>query len=464
MRQTNSVHIQLFSALLLNLLFLTGCNIGSDSDYAGAADSEPLSSGLQSLNSGDSQRDFYLLLPDDHAKSIVVQAQPEASDNNPTSTTTSWPLLIAFHGTGGSYQSWVGDNANDLAEVVGDEAIMVFPDALPDGAGVRQWNFLTDDAPDLIFFEDLLMHLEERGVRYDPAKVFVTGHSSGGGFVHDLGCRYGDIIRGIAPSAGARLSGACVGGVGVLMSQGINDLLVPVQVARGTRDFWTKYNALDSNLSIAGVVPPCIDHSLLAPGAYDYPVVWCEHTEGTKNDFSGHAWGSFTSEALWQFFSTLSDIEPASIEPLGGGNAAVVGDADTTLTFALTFPDEMDVPFVGAITMYPADYINNPSCAIPSVILNFKDWVPGLVVPGSTVTYIDVPLDFEATPFNVPVSFPSEWTLQMVIYVEGGGNLLPAIGKDLRAITTISFQDKNTPITLPNPLQAEIVQVDVCAP
>lgn len=407
--------------------------------------SPPVYQGLQTMTSGADERAYYLQLPADYDVSAGTK-----------------PLLLAFHGTGGTYERWVGDNAYDLADVVGDDAILVFPNALPDGAGVNQWNFLTDDSYDFFFFEDLLAELDARGLEYDKSKIFATGHSSGGGFSHELGCKYGDVLRGIAPSAGARLSGACTGGVGVLMSQGENDALVPLAVAEGTRDFWLKYNGLDTLVSAPGAVAPCIDYQpALVPR--DYPVVWCQHSEGSPDDFSGHAWGSFTSEAVWQFFSTLSDLAPSTDVPPGGGNDAVLGEAETTISFTLNWPEEMDTPLLGAVILYPENYINEPTCAIPSVILNFREWVPGIVTPGSTVTYTDVALDFEATPFNEVVTFPSVWTMQIVVYVEGGGSLLPAVNKDIRAILQVELTDRDTPLVIAEPLDAEVVTVDVCA-
>jgi predicted esterase len=403
----------------------------------------PIYGGLQQLESGGAERSYYIKLPADYGSTYQVSAEVVA---------TRKPLLIAFHGTGGSYQRWVGPNAYDLADVVGEEAIMVFPNALPDANGSPQWSY----AVDFGFFEDLLADLDARGVEYDPNRVFVTGHSSGGGFAHEIGCRYGDIVRAIAPSAGALISGSCVGSVAVLMSQGVNDSLVDVNIARATRDFWAKYNSRNPAASVAGSIAPCVIQNTIAPGSADYPVVWCEHGEGSLSDFSGHAWATFTSQAVWDFFSGLSAVEPSFAEPPGGGNAAVLADTDTTMTFTLRYPPDIARVISGAITLYPESYLENPTFAIPSVFLN-TDWSPGIVAPGDTVTYVDVPITFFVF-FGDPVIFPSTWTLQISTYVEGGTSPVPTDCLDHKVLMPITFIDKTTAVVIPGVLNVEPVQ------
>ncbi len=401
----------------------------------------PIFTGLQTLQSQGQERSYYVQLPEDYGR--VPQTAPEFPVVAAQTADTRKPLLIAFHGTGGSFERWVGPNAYDLVDVVGDDAIMVFPNALPDANGSPQWSY----AVDFDFFEDLMADLDARGVEYNPNKIFITGHSSGGGFAHEIGCRYGDIVRAIAPSAGALISGTCVGGVAVLMSQGVNDSLVDVNIARATRDFWAKYNSRDPATSSAGTVAPCVVQDTVAPGSADYPVVWCEHTEGSLSDFSGHAWSSFASEAIWDFFSGLPELAPSVAEPPGGGNAAVLADTDTTMTFTLRYPPDINRVISGAISLYPENFINEPSFAIPSVFLN-PNWSPGIVAPGDTITYVDVPITFFVF-FGDPVTFPSTWTLQISTYVEGGTSPVPTDCVDHKVLVPITFQDKTTAVVIP---------------
>ena len=237
-------------------------------------------SGLQTISSAGLQRSYYLDLPSDY--------DPDAAPR---------PLIIGYHGTGGSHQAWFDDYR--LREVVGDGAILVYPDALPNAANINQWDF----ANDFQMFEDLLERLPAQ-LNFDASRIFITGHSSGGGFAHELGCRYGDRIRGIAPVAGSLTATSCIGAVAVLQIQGQYDPLVPIGVAQLGHRFWTLYNGFSLGTSNPGVAPECVEH---APGPSDYPVQWCLHQEGQGAGNAAHAWPSFANAAVWDFLRGLSD-------------------------------------------------------------------------------------------------------------------------------------------------------------
>jgi polyhydroxybutyrate depolymerase len=389
---------------------------------------EPLASGLQTMQSGGEERQYYLQLPADY-------------ESDP-----SKPLIIGLHGTGSSYLRWVGDNpAHDLAAEVGDGAIMVFPNALPDANGSPQWSFEYD----FDFFLDLVSELELRGLKYNKNKLFVTGHSSGAGMTHEIGCRYGDIVRGIAPSAGSLLSTQCIGSTAVLMSQGTNDQLVLVSIASIARRYWSLYNGWEADQTVPGEISPCVDHSLLGSANTAYPVYWCEHGEGSLDDYSGHAWASFTSEAIWAFFSSLPEVEPTIEAPLNGGSERAQIPSDTTITFTLRYPADINRPLDGAISLFPADYINNPTFSIPSVFLSSLFQV-GQPAPGDAVTY-QVPIKFFV--FSGPaVDFPSTWTLQFSVYVEGGTRPTPTAGVDHQALVLWTFDEENDPAGANEPI------------
>ncbi|GAI25215.1 unnamed protein product, partial [marine sediment metagenome] len=95
------------------------------------------------------ERAYYLKLPEDY-------------DNN-----TLYPLVFAFHGMTRDYKDFSRGVVYDLKSVVGDEAILVYPNALPDHSGVTMWNVTTD----LDFFDDLYRELESN-FYFDNRKVF----------------------------------------------------------------------------------------------------------------------------------------------------------------------------------------------------------------------------------------------------------------------------------------------------
>ena len=390
------------------------------------------SSGLKTMSSEGVQREFYLQLPSDYLP-------PEGSQ---TPSTAPKPLLVGFHGTGGSYESWFTSGSTaSLVDVVGDDAIMVFPSALPQQDGINQWSFDYD----FEFFADLIAFLDSQGLRYDRNRLFVTGHSSGGGFSHETACRFGDIVRGAAPSAGSLITRECVGAVAIIQVQGEFDSLVPVGIAEAGHNYWVLYNGWDSELATEGVHPTCIDHSLLPLGSADYPVQWCVHQEGSLDDFSGHRWASFTSQAIWDFFSGLPEVEPGFDPPPGGGTERVLAATDTTLTFTLRYPDDIGPVTRGSITLYPPDTVF-PVFAAPAVFLNTA-FAPGAVAPGSEVTYTNVPITFQVFGQN-ELTFPADYFLQISIYVEGGGFPIPVPGIDHNLQYPISFIDRTTPVVI----------------
>lgn len=390
----------------------------------------PLATGLQTMQSDSEEREYFLQLPEDY----------ETSDPK--------PLLIALHGTGGSYLRWTESQVGyDIIDYVENDAVMVFPNALPDANGSRQWSFDYD----FNFFLDLLTELELRGLKFDPNRIFVTGHSSGAGLTHEIGCRYGDIVRGIAPSAGALISTECVGSVAVLMSQGVNDALVNVDIARGSRRFWALYNGWEEDVTTPGEIAPCADHSTVGAANTPYPVYWCEHTEGSLDDFSGHRWASFTGEAVWSFFSSLPLAAPTTDAPAGGGNERAAIPSDSTITFTLKYPDNINTPLDGAITLYPEGYADNPVFAIPSVFLN-PVFAVGTPAPGDTVTYENVPISFFVFGGG-SVPFPSTWTLSISVYVEGGTRPTPTAGVDHQVQFDWTFTGQNDPVVIPGELE-----------
>ena len=184
------------SLIILLAGLLAGCNdesIATCNQDEWCVKTPPATEGLNAITSAGQDREFYVQLPADYESSMDPK-----------------PLLFAYHGTGGNYNLWL-DGTYDLADAVGDGAIMVFVQATADHSGVNQWNYDFD----LQYFEDVLASMRV-GFEFDPNRIFVTGHSSGGGMAHDIGCNFGNVVRGIAPHAAILKSFTCTGSVAVL--------------------------------------------------------------------------------------------------------------------------------------------------------------------------------------------------------------------------------------------------------
>jgi polyhydroxybutyrate depolymerase len=391
----------------------------------------PLTSGLKTMMSGGKLRQYYLKVPLDYSPSGVAK-----------------PLIVTYHGTGGSYLNWLGGNNyyRDFAGYVGDNAIMVFPQALPNGNGVNQWDYKYD----LQYFRDIAAELKTF-VNYNSNKLFVVGHSSGGGIAHEIGCQSGDLVRATAPVAGALVASTCVGSAAVIQIQGTNDTLSPVGLAAAAKEFWVKYNGLDSNSSVPWTVEPCIDYSL--GSGTEYPVVWCEHDEGDGDGYQSHRWPTFANEAVWSFFAGLPDTVEGTNEPLGGGNAAVSGSYDTTISFTLSIPQGIGNITQGSVSAYSSGLIF-PIRTAPIAFLN-NSFALGAIGPGSVQSYT-IPVKYQA--FGGKFKFPGTYSLLISVYVDDGGYPIPATGKDHVVIIPITLTTKNTPIVIPGVLNVIPVQ------
>lgn len=310
---------------------------------------------------------------------------------------------------------------------------MVFPDALDDGGGITRW----DKRHDYLFFEDLLVKLDQ-SIVYDKNHLFIAGHSNGAVMANELGCLYGDLVRGIAPVAGAIGPQDCIGGVAVMLIQGENDHFMPsLGIAEMTRDFWVLYNGFNKNVFIEGAQPFCENYALAIT---DFPVQWCLHP-------GGHEWADFVSPTIWEFFTGLPDASPSMDAPPGGGNERVQVAIDTTMSFTLRFPEGIGPIVGGSAALHPAGF-GDMSNGIPLAFLN-SGWDPGNVGPGDEQMY-QIPIKYLA--FDGSLDLPNTFTVQIVIYVEGGGFPIPAAGIDHQAFVEVEIIDTSTPLIIDTPL------------
>ncbi|MGI9308897.1 MAG: alpha/beta hydrolase family esterase [Gammaproteobacteria bacterium] len=418
-----------FFLLVMATLLLASCH-DSDSDD-GHGGEEPLATGLQTIQSGEDEREFYLQIPEE-ANGDIARIQASAE--------THPPLLFTYHGYTGSWENWLGPNRfYDLADVVGNEAIIVSPNGLPNAAGQRVWG----GAKDRVFFLDMLAELDRRGLQYDANRVFVVGHSNGAGFTHELGCAFGDIIRGIATAAGSLTGTECIGSLGALLMEGSNDPLASGGLAEVGLNYWVLYNGWDPDQSVPAYEGLCDDYSFPGELNSPYPVLWCEHLQG-------HSWPDYGSETVWDFFNGFADVAPTPDFPDGGGAERATPPADTTLSLQIEAPVEMNRPLRGVATLRPTSWLTEPGCSAPAVILgNFA--VDGLVIPGRVSDLIEIPITYFV--FGGDVTFPSDWALSITVYVEGGSDgVIPTPDVDYDLSYPLTVTARETPVVIPEVL------------
>lgn len=116
--------------------------------------------------------------------------------------TSPVPLVLNFHGFGSNAaEQEILSGMSTLADDAG--FIVVYPQGLGD---TPAWRIGPGEAfeKDRDFVGDLLAELETV-YPIDRRRVFATGMSNGGGFVHRLGCEMADRFAAIAPVSGAYL-------------------------------------------------------------------------------------------------------------------------------------------------------------------------------------------------------------------------------------------------------------------
>ncbi len=414
-------------------------NGGTDTQSISVTVIEAIATGLQTVMSAGFEREYYVQLPGDSG-----MAAPAAVGD------AELPLVLMYHGYSGSYEAWLSETPfYNLAEVIGDEAILIALNGLPDSNGIRSWGA----AADFEFFLDLLAELDRRGLEYNSNKIFIAGHSNGGGHVQELACRFGDVIRGVAAAAGSVISTDCVGSAAVMLMQGSDDALTSGVLAGNSRRYWTLYNGWDLEAFVPapyGQGTECIDYSFPGAANSDYPVLWCEHDEGLPDRLANHNWPSFGSTIAWQLFTSLSEQAPTPDFP---GQSACAGDLadcggaeratppkDADLIFRIDAPAEMNRPLKAAATLRPVSFIDNPTCSAPDVILNLNFSVDGRVVPGQISEEITIPITYFT--FSGAVEYPSDWALSITIYVEGGADgTIPSPFVDHDAVVPFTVLD-----------------------
>lgn len=135
------------------------------------------------------------------------------------------PVLIVFHGTGGSGER--DARAVKLHNApFARNAVVLYPDALDQG-----WN-----TKDVAFVRGLIDDLLKSDKALDPTRVFAVGALSGGSFALRLACELSDRIAAVA-SLGGTLESSCAptDAVPLLLAHTINE-------AAGTFDQWRKIN------------------------------------------------------------------------------------------------------------------------------------------------------------------------------------------------------------------------------
>lgn len=204
--------------------------------------------------------------------------------------TKKWPLMVALHGLGGSPQNIMRYGGfTDLAEKHG------YVLAAPMGYNSRGWygaRALVRGSPDdpknlaELSEKDVMnvLALVKKDYAIDPDRIYLMGHSMGGGGAWHLGIKYPEVWAGLAPIAPATARPAAdvekMKHVPVILVQGDQDNLVPVAGARRWADQMKKLAMTYEYVEVAGG-----DHVAIAgqnlPRVFEF---FNKHTRTAKAD------------------------------------------------------------------------------------------------------------------------------------------------------------------------------------
>lgn len=224
----------------------------------------PPASGTRTITVGGVSRTYILDVPASYSRS------------------TATPVIFGFHGLGGTgsgFRSYAG-----LGTPMADY-IRIYPSATGSN---RAWS----NSGDTPFFDAMLTEVSGL-LCVNPGRVFTIGHSMGAIFSNHLGCVRGDVLRGIAPVAGAGplADTVCNGQVAVWIAHGDPDPVVAFSSGVASRDYWLGRNHCSTRTRAVG---SGVEYEGCDAG---HEVRWVVHG-------SGHGWPSFIPGEVEAFFTS----------------------------------------------------------------------------------------------------------------------------------------------------------------
>ena len=268
-------------------------NTSDDAELGDTADTDTVegvvpSAGCELAESSPDRGELTLSLDGEDAPYILTL--PEDYDGE-----TPMSLVFVFHGAGRTHSNMYNTDAPRIRSTVGAANVVVYPKSQAGDA----WTSNAEATANTAFFEALLDEMLDQYC-IDTTRIFATGLSSGGYFTNLLACRYGDLLRGVAPVSGGLMETSCEGQVAAMVIHGVRDSVVDPVNGERSRDHYLELNSCDDSTTDLD------NEECVAYEGCDaaYPVAYCTHDEPTYDD-TNHGWPSFASEAIAAFFASL---------------------------------------------------------------------------------------------------------------------------------------------------------------
>ena len=230
--------------------------------------------------------------------------------------TSSVPLMLNFHGFGGSASDYIQEaDMRSLAEA--ETFILIYPQG-SSLDGFPHWNACPlggenkSDADDFGFIEAIINEISSQ-YNLDMERIYAAGYSNGGMMAYGLANYKSDLVAAVASVSGVMLE--CIGSTShpmpVLHLHGTSDGVLPYNGSgywssvQNTLDYWINFNntIITPTISNDNSGGMSIEHYVYDQGDSSVSV---EHYKFIKGDhvwFSATYQGQASSELVWDFLS-----------------------------------------------------------------------------------------------------------------------------------------------------------------
>ncbi|MDA7798891.1 prolyl oligopeptidase family serine peptidase [Flavobacteriaceae bacterium] len=230
--------------------------------------------------------------------------------------TSSVPLMLNFHGFGGSASDYMQEaDMRSLAEA--DTFILIYPQ----GScldGLSHWNACPlggdnkSDADDFGFVEAIINEISSQ-YNVDMERIYAAGYSNGGMMAYGLANYKSNLVAAVASVSGVMLE--CTGSTShpmpVVHLHGTSDGVLPYNgssdwnSAQSTLDYWINFNntITTPTVSIDNSGGMSIEHYVYDQGDSSVSVEHYKFIGGDHVWFSATYQDQNTSELVWNFVS-----------------------------------------------------------------------------------------------------------------------------------------------------------------
>jgi polyhydroxybutyrate depolymerase len=235
---------------------------------------------------------------------------------NSYDTIKSVPLLLNFHGFGGSANEFMND-ADMRSLAASNSFILVYPQG-SSLDGFSHWNACPiggdnkSDADDFGFVEAIINKVSSQ-YNIDVERIYSAGYSNGGMMAYGLANYRSDLIAAVASVSGAMLD--CIGSTShpmpVVHLHGTSDGVLPYNGSndwnsvQSTLDHWINFNNTTTNPTVStfNSEGTTIEHYVYGQGDRSVSVEHYKYIGGDHVWFSAAFQGRNTSELVWDFVS-----------------------------------------------------------------------------------------------------------------------------------------------------------------